>query len=163
MKINRGFTLIELLVVIAIIGILSSIVLVSLNSSRLKTKDSAVMTLLANIKLQAEIYYDLNNNSYKFVCDVIPTNKGLGGEFGPGLLFDTKNATGIVSLGPKTSYIIAGTWNTVTCHDSKEGWAVEAPTSKSTLSKPRMYCVDSKKMVEEYQNNLGGQDIVCGE
>lgn len=55
---NRGFTLIELLVVIAIIGILSSVVLASLNTARGKGSDTAVKANLANVRAQAEIIYD---------------------------------------------------------------------------------------------------------
>ncbi|HEU0080681.1 MAG TPA: type II secretion system protein [Candidatus Paceibacterota bacterium] len=59
---RQGFTLIELLVVIAIIGILSSVVLASLNTARAKGSDSAIKSQLASIRPQAEIYYDSNGN-----------------------------------------------------------------------------------------------------
>src|SRR5437868_11975300 len=64
---HTGFTLIELLVVIAIIGILSSVVLASLNSARNKGTDSAIKASLANARAQAELYYDAAGN-YAGVC-----------------------------------------------------------------------------------------------
>ena len=67
---SKGFTLIELLVVIAIIGILSSVVLASLNSARAKGSDAAVKSGLANMRAQAELYYDgTGGQSYTGVCD----------------------------------------------------------------------------------------------
>lgn len=60
---TRGFTLIELLVVIAIIGILSSVVLASLNSARKKGRDARRISDMKQIQLALELYYD-NNQSY---------------------------------------------------------------------------------------------------
>jgi prepilin-type N-terminal cleavage/methylation domain-containing protein len=59
-KFNRGFTLIELLVVIAIIGILSSVVLASLNTARGKGADAAIKSNLANARALTDykINYD---------------------------------------------------------------------------------------------------------
>jgi prepilin-type N-terminal cleavage/methylation domain-containing protein len=58
MKNKKGFTLIELLVVIAIIGILSSVVLASLNTARAKGADAAIKADLGTIRTQAAIYFE---------------------------------------------------------------------------------------------------------
>lgn len=57
---DRGFTLIELLVVIAIIGILSSVVLASLNSARQKGRDARRVSDIKQLQLALELYYDAN-------------------------------------------------------------------------------------------------------
>lgn len=54
---NRGFTLIELLVVIAIIGLLSSIVLVSMGGVRAKARDARRASDLRQISTALELYY----------------------------------------------------------------------------------------------------------
>jgi len=55
-----GFTLIELLVVIAIIGILSSIVMASLNSARAKSRDAKRLSDIKSLQLALELYFDYN-------------------------------------------------------------------------------------------------------
>lgn len=57
MRSNRGFTLIELLVVIAIIGMLSSIVLASLNSARAKARDAKRVADLHQVQNALELFY----------------------------------------------------------------------------------------------------------
>ncbi|MFQ5661819.1 MAG: type II secretion system protein [Candidatus Paceibacteria bacterium] len=57
---KRGFTLIELLVVIAIIGILSSVVLASLNSARQKSRDAKRIAELRQLQTALQLYYEDN-------------------------------------------------------------------------------------------------------
>jgi len=63
-KLNRGFTLIELLVVIAIIGILSSVVLASLNSARQKGRDARRVSDMKQLQLALELMYDAQSQRY---------------------------------------------------------------------------------------------------
>ena len=59
---KRGFTLIELLVVIAIIGIVSSVVLASLNSARQKGRDARRISDVKQVQLALELFYDANQS-----------------------------------------------------------------------------------------------------
>ena len=60
---KKGFTLIELLVVIAIIGLLSSIVLVSMQGARAKARDARRYQELTQLQTAIELYY-AKNESY---------------------------------------------------------------------------------------------------
>ena len=59
---NKGFTLIELLVIVAIIGLLSSIILASLQVARAKARDSRRMHDLDQIRTTLFSYYDTYGN-----------------------------------------------------------------------------------------------------
>jgi prepilin-type N-terminal cleavage/methylation domain-containing protein len=57
---ERGFTLIELLVVIAVIGILSGVVLASLNPSRAKSRDAYRLSEIRQIQYALNLYFNTN-------------------------------------------------------------------------------------------------------
>ena len=69
---RKGFTLIELLIVIAIIGLLATIVMVSLNSARAKARDAKRLGDLKSVMLALNMYYD----KYGTFC---VQNAGAGG------------------------------------------------------------------------------------
>jgi prepilin-type N-terminal cleavage/methylation domain-containing protein len=63
MKNEKGFTLLELLVVIAIIGVLSAIVMVSINDSRRKARNAAVIEQMYEYQNAIELNYS-NTGEY---------------------------------------------------------------------------------------------------
>ena len=72
-KATKGFTLIELLVVIAIIGILSSIVLASLNTARQKSRDARRVADIKQIQLAMQLYYDASSTYPTALSELAPT------------------------------------------------------------------------------------------
>jgi len=72
---KRGFTLIELLVVIAIIGILASVVLASLGSSRAKARIAAAQGTMRSIQTGAAVCI----NDASPVAPSMPTETPNGG------------------------------------------------------------------------------------
>jgi prepilin-type N-terminal cleavage/methylation domain-containing protein len=95
---QKGFTLIELLVVIAIIGILSSVVLTSLNSARKKGQDGKVKSQVTQIAAAAAIYYDSAGGSYGAVAGPECTTAG-------SMWTDTSS-----SMSTYAGSAVAGTW-----------------------------------------------------
>ncbi len=130
-KINttKGFTLIELLVVIAIIGILSSIILASLNTARAKGSDAAIQSSLDELRSQAEIYADSNNNSYG------PTATTCSG---------ATSTVGFIGNGTQGASILAYATSSAsaaaTCDISSNAWAIQVPMKSNSATS---WCVDN--------------------
>jgi len=146
MKKNQGFTLIELLVVIAIIGILSSVVLASLNTARNKGADAAIKENLANARAQAEIFYNDNANSYAVVvgsasdvCIVNALSTGTGTTTTKGIY---PNVLAAIVASGNTALVAENaveTGTTASCNATATTWVAQAPL-KSTAT---FWCVDS--------------------
>jgi prepilin-type N-terminal cleavage/methylation domain-containing protein len=93
----NGFTLIELLVVIAIIGILSSVVLASLNSARTKARDARRIADLKQMQLALELYFDSNNN-YPGEAGWCDSSKGVTASNCSGFIGNSWPSGGIIAV-----------------------------------------------------------------
>ncbi len=153
----KGFTLIELLVVIAIIGILSSVVLASLNTARNKGADTAVKSNLAGARAQAELFYDANGNSYdNGTLNVCGTTAAAGVKTINSAVLAAVQATGGTSVGTGPSTASAGT-----CNDSATAWGAEAYLKNGTTG--GYYCVDSTGAAATSSSSMlaGSTDYTC--
>ncbi len=155
-KSQKGFTLIELLVVIAIIGILASVVLVSLGSARTSGGDAKIKSQLNSFRTAMELYYASNNNygpagTAADGCSATPT-----------LAPYTDTATGLVNLADEDNY---PTGNSLTCWDNRAAgtaatqWAAQGRLGGGTGN---YYCVDYTGLSRENAASMmGSGDLSC--
>jgi prepilin-type N-terminal cleavage/methylation domain-containing protein len=142
---RRGFTLIELLVVIAIIGILSSVVLASLNTARNKGADAAVKSNLEQARAQAELFYDANGNAYESGTSGLPGDvcsaTGLAGGTISGIYKSVNAAATAVGISTVTidSASVGGP-GIANCNSVPTAWAASVPLKTSGAG---YFCVDS--------------------
>lgn len=133
---KRGFTLIELLVVIAIIGILATVVLVSLTASKDSGRDAAVKANLGSIQVQASLYYNIGSTFGSATTNCTPSS---------GSVFNNTTTT----VDETTKLAIADArqnakGNVIVCRAAAQAWAVGAQ-----LANGNYWCVDSRGAARE--------------
>lgn len=158
-KFSKGFTLIELLVVIGIIGILSGIVLSSLQNSRKKAQDSAIKEEMHNLRTVIELYASNNNHKYA-TGTLIPPASGVMyttcGDLNPVATGDEWYASD-ASLQPLITKLKERSGNNLWCSINGRtygysNWVVvvKLPSGASSGAGQLWYCVDYRGVTKQW-------------
>ncbi len=124
--------------VIAIIGILSAIVLASLNNARSKANDASVQSQLASMRAGAEIYFANNSSSY-----------GTGTNCSAGMFNDTSSGLRAIVIATVS----------IRCTSNNVAWAASAPLISNASN---AWCVDSRGTSKNITNaSFNVSNSVC--
>lgn len=133
---SRGFTLIELLVVIAIIGLLSSVVLASLNTARAKARDARRLADLHQIQTAMELY---RSTCGTYVVRVNCTGTTYGSDGSGWFNYTAYSGTagsvaqGLVNAGAFSS-VISDPWGVTTSDGvAHSGYMISANANQYTI------------------------------
>ena len=143
---KKGFTLIELLVVIAIIGLLSSIVLVSMGGTRKRARDARRQADLQSIMTAMEICYGDSEcgaqDAYTVLAVGSSTAINIDNDTGPVLI------SGVVDPTAATFYVVSAS--------SAQYYCVYARLESITI--PTYFCVSNKGSA---QSTAAPIDLIC--
>ncbi|MFA6536167.1 MAG: prepilin-type N-terminal cleavage/methylation domain-containing protein [Candidatus Paceibacterota bacterium] len=128
-KQGGGFTFIELLISITIIGIFSTIVLGTINSARLKGRDSAIKEQFHSVRTQVSLY-QIDNGNY-----------GTANNTGGGA---SCSASGSVFVSTKIAELLASVQNasggSAICASDRSKWVASVPLATDAT---KSWCTDS--------------------
>ena len=151
---NKGFTLIELLVVISVIGLLSSIILASLNNARQKAKDQRLISDMVNLRTAAEIFFTSNKVYYTAGAATTVSCANTLTFFGQLTSNDSGGVNIMLDIKALTGYS-ASNLTPLNCSTGKSSYAIRAALPSTLTGTMQYICIDNTGTTKQQGSNSG--------